>query len=156
MSNYIAIACKSEKRIESSEVIDFMKEGYLFDKETVYKIIREDPFFFEVSYDGKFLMNVENVYDKNYFILANSAVASIYIYLNQYAKSKESFQIAKKYINSNTSMLVVAVFNTDLVSMVLGDMTLGTRIVYGLIAGMGFLVLIASLSCCGNSCDTKK
>lgn len=48
---------------------------------------------------------------------------------------------------------VVAVFNTDAVSMIFGSMTLGTRIVYGLIAGMGFLVLIASLSC--GHCDGK-
>ncbi len=49
---------------------------------------------------------------------------------------------------------VVAVFNTDIVSMIFGSMTLGTRIIYGLIAGMGFLVLIGSLSC-STACDAK-
>ncbi len=65
-----------------------------------------------LQYFNESIICFEKVYDKNYFILANSSIASIYIYFNQYDKSKELFQIANKYINSNTSLLVVAVYNT--------------------------------------------
>ena len=65
-----------------------------------------------LQYFNESIIYFENVYDKNYFILANSAVASIYIYFNQYAKSKEYFEIANSFINSSTSLIAIAVYKT--------------------------------------------
>ena len=65
-----------------------------------------------LQYFNESIIYFEKVYDKNYFILANSAVASIYIYFNQYAKSKEYFEIANSFINSSTSLIAIAVYKT--------------------------------------------
>lgn len=42
----------------------------------------------------------------------------------------------------------VAIFHTNLVAVLLGDMTFSARIIYGLIGGMGVIVLISSLGWC--------
>ena len=49
---------------------------------------------------------------------------------------------------------LVAFFNVNLVAMLLGDMTLPARIVYGLVAVAGIIVLITivkSCPCCNKS-----
>ena len=44
----------------------------------------------------------------------------------------------------------VAIFNLNFVTALLGDMTFAARIIYGLIAGMGLIVLISSLGWCAG------
>lgn len=50
------------------------------------------------------------------------------------------------------------IFNLDLVAKLLGDMTTGSKIVYGLIGVAGVLALVSLVKCCpcaGKSCETK-
>lgn len=44
----------------------------------------------------------------------------------------------------------VAIFNFNIVAMLFGDMTFSSRIIYGLIAGMGIILLISSLGWCAG------
>lgn len=50
------------------------------------------------------------------------------------------------------------VFNLDLVARLLGEMTMASKVVYGLIGVAGLLTLVSLVKCCpcaGKSCETK-
>ena len=55
---------------------------------------------------------------------------------------------------------LVAIFNKNLVTMALGDMTQAAKIAYAVIGVAGLLKLISLVKCCPccskGSCDTKK
>ena len=52
------------------------------------------------------------------------------------------------------------VFNLDLVARLLGDMTMASKVVYGLIGVAGLLALVSLVKCCpcagkSSCCETK-
>lgn len=52
------------------------------------------------------------------------------------------------------------VFNLDLVARLLGDMTMASKVVYGLIGVAGLLTLVSLVKCCpcagkSSCCETK-
>ena len=50
------------------------------------------------------------------------------------------------------------IFNIDLVARLLGEMTAGAKVVYGLIGIAGLIALISLVKCCpcsGGSCEKK-
>ena len=54
---------------------------------------------------------------------------------------------------------LVGIFNVDLVARLLGEMTTGARVVYGLIGIAGVLAVVALCKCCPcqkGSCEPKK
>ena len=56
--------------------------------------------------------------------------------------------------------LLVAFFNLNLVTRLLGDMTAASKVVYALVGVSGLLLLISLVKCCpcqknGGSCSTK-
>lgn len=98
-----ALVINENKDLELEGILKFTKGQIAYTKFN---------FLPALQYFNESIICFEKVYDKNYFILANSALASIYIYFNQYAKSKEYFGIANRYINSRTSLVTVAVYKT--------------------------------------------